>query len=284
MIEPPPDTNEWFEYQYNPRLTVKDAASILPEWRKRALVTREMYPPMGDIKYGPHPRENLDLFRAPNAKASVIYIHGGYWRMLSKLETSWVAGQFVEQGISVALVNYPLCPDVPLALIRNAVQRAFAHMWHHVLTPDERQTIIVTGHSAGGHLAALLIATDWTAFNLPANPIAGVVSLSGVYDVVPLVNTSMNAELRLTQETAAPMNLLVAKPVCKASLLLAVGANEPRAFHDQSESLAQSWVTLKPEVLSLPATNHYTIVDHLASADGVLHKHVCAIAGQGTAG
>jgi arylformamidase len=273
---------EWFEHQYNPRLTVKDAALILPEWRKRAQATREKHPPMGDIKYGPHPRENLDLFRAPNAHATVVYIHGGYWRMLSKLETSWVAEHFVEQGISVALINYPLCPDVPLYHIRNSVQRAFAHLWHKVLTNHERQKIIVTGHSAGGHLAALHLATDWTDYNMPRNPIAGVVSLSGVFDVAPLINTSMNVDLRLTPETAAPLNLHNANLMCDAPLLLAVGADEPHAFHQQSGDLAKAWPALKPEILALSATNHYTIVDHLAARDGVLHNYVCAIAGQGS--
>lgn len=284
MTEPPPNTPEWFEYHYNPRITVPDAALILPEWRRRALVTREQHPPLGDIKYGPHPRENLDLFRPPNAKATVVYIHGGYWRMLSKLETSWVAGHFLQQGISVALINYPLCPDVPLPRIRQGVQHAFAHLWHHVLTPAERKTIIVTGHSAGGHLAALHLATDWTAFNLPQNPIAAVVCLSGVFDVAPLVNTSMNTDLRLTMESAAALNLCDMTPRCGAPLLLAVGAEEPQAFHRQARELARAWAALKPELVSLPATNHYTIVDHLADPNGDLHKHVCAIAAQGRAG
>ncbi len=284
MIEPAPDSPEWFEYQYNPRITVPDAATILPEWRSRAMQTREKHPPLGDIKYGPHPRENLDLFRAANARATVVYIHGGYWRMLSKLETSWVAEHFVEKGISVALMNYPLCPDVPLHQIRKSVQHAFAYLWHHVLTKDESRSIVVTGHSAGGHLAALHLATDWTAYNLPHNPIAGVVSLSGVFDVAPLINTSMNADLRLTIESSAALNLCAMPLKCNAPLLLAVGADEPHAFHQQSHDLAKAWSAVKPEVVSLVSTNHYTIVDRLAAPDGDVHSYVCAIAGQGRAG
>jgi arylformamidase len=270
--------NDWHELQYNPRLTVKDAALIMPGWRKRALVTRERTPPLGDFKYGPHPRENLDLFRVPNARGTVVYIHGGYWRMLSKLETSFVADGFTGQGLSVALINYPLCPDVTLAHIRRSVQRAFAVLWSKILTEEERRVVIVTGHSAGGHLAALHLATDWRHFNLPDNPIAGVVSLSGVFDVAPLIHTSMNKELRLTEETATPLNLMRSATIGHAPLVLAVGGDEPEEFHRQSGDLAKAWATLRPKVLSVPGINHYTIVDQLAEPGAILNREVIAIA------
>jgi arylformamidase len=268
----------WHELQYNPRLTVKDAASVLPVWRKRALFTRERTPPLGDFKYGPHPRENLDLFRAANAWGTVVYIHGGYWRMLSKLETSFVADGFLGQGLSVALINYPLCPDVTVAHIRTSVQHAFAILWSKLLTAEERSVVVITGHSAGGHLAVLHLATDWRQFNLPVNPIAGVVSLSGVFDVAPLIHTSMNQELRLTEEIAAPLNLTRATPLCAAPLLLAVGEDEPEEFHRQSHDLAEAWKTLQPNVLSLPGVNHYSIVEQLAEAGALLNREVIAIA------
>jgi arylformamidase len=113
---------------------------------------------------------------------------------------------------------------------------------------------------------------------LPDNPIAGVVSLSGVFDVAPLIHTSMNKELRLTEETAAPLNLMRAAPQCAAPLLLAVGGDEPEEFHRQSGDLAKAWATLRPNVLSLPGVNHYTIVDLLAEPGSILNREAIAIA------
>lgn len=261
----------WHEYQYNPRLSVANAATVIPGWRQRASATRERMPPEADIKYGPHPRENVDVFRSPNPKGTVVYVHGGYWRMLSKLETSWIADGFVQQGYTVVLVNYPLCPDVPLARIRNSVQHGFAYVWKNLLSEAERKRMAVVGHSAGGHLAALHLATDWRTFGLPQHPITAVLPVSGVFDVAPLIPTSMNADLRLTPETAAPLNLLAAPLLSRAKLLFAVGALEPEEFHRQSHDLARHWQALQPQVLSLEGANHYTAIDSLAQPGGQLN-------------
>ena len=264
----------WHEVQYNPRLSVADAASIIPGWRRRALATRERHPPMGDLKYGPHPRENIDLFRAPNAKGTVVYIHGGYWRMLSKLETSWIADGFLEQSYSVALINYPLCPDVTLTDIRASSIRAFAYLWKQVLNEGERNAIAVTGHSAGGHLAALHLAVNWSAYGLPENPIAGVLPVSGIFDVAPLMHTTMNDDIRITQEAAPALNLMATPLRSKAELLFAVGGDEPEEFHRQSKDMAAAWSVLSPRVISLPGTNHFTVIDSLADGNGVLNREV----------
>jgi arylformamidase len=270
MIQP-----SWHDLQYLPSLTVKDAASVVPEWWKRAAATRQRFAPMGDIKYGAHPREVLDLFRVENARGTLIYIHGGYWRSFSKLETSWVADGFLEQGFSVALINYPLCPDVSLAQIRSSVLSAFAYLYRNVLNESEKRNIVVTGHSAGGHLAALHLATDWRDHKLPQNPIAGVISLSGVFDVAPLLRTSLNADLHLTEQTAQSLNLMSIQPKSNAKLVLAVGALESEEFHRQSTDIAKSWASLAPQLVDVPDLNHYTIVDSLAAKDGVLHGLAC---------
>lgn len=265
---------EWHEVQYNPRLTVKDAHLVMPGWRKRAMATRERFPPQGDLKYGPHPRENIDLFRPENPKGTVVYIHGGYWRMLSKLETSFVAEDFVRAGYTVALINYPLSPDRTVFDIRASVVRAFVYLYREKLLQAEKSNIVVTGHSAGGHMAALHLATDWSALGLPVDPIKAVVSLSGVFDVEPLIQTSMNADLRLNAATARPLNLLKAPLLSRAKLVLAVGADEPGEFQRQTTDMAEHWKELAPDVMVIPATNHYTIVDRLSEPGGPVHQKV----------
>jgi arylformamidase len=267
-------TADWYERQYNPRVTVANAVAIIPAWRKRAIATRESHPPLGDMKYGPHPRENLDLFRVRNAKGTVVYIHGGYWRMLSKLETSWIADGFLQQGLNVALINYPLCPDVTVAHIRQSCIRAFAYLWKNVLEETERQKIVVTGHSAGGHLAAHHLTVDWRTHNLPENPIVGVLPVSGIFNVEPLVHTSMNADIGLTPESTASLNLMNAKLCCNSQLVFAVGADEPSEFHRQSHDQAKAWAILHPRVLGLPDKNHFTVIDSLADPQGSLNREI----------
>ena len=269
--------HNWHELQYNPRTTVANASEIIPAWKIRAAETRERFAFNADISYGPHSREVLDFYRAPNSRGTLIYIHGGYWRMLSKVETSWVADGFVKQGVSAVLINYPLCPDVSLGDIRGSIIRAFVHAYKNVLNDDERANIVVAGHSAGGHLAALHLATDWTAHGLPENPVAGVIAISGIYDVAPLMQTTMNADIRITEESAAALNLMTSEIKSRAPIVFAVGGDEPSEFHRQAADLAKAWESLQPKILSLPNTNHFTVVDSLANPQGELNKVALAV-------
>ncbi len=269
--------HNWHELQYNPRTTVANASEIIPAWKIRAAETREKFLFDADIFYGPHPREVLDFYRAPNSKATMIYIHGGYWRMLSKVETSWVADGFVGQGVSVALINYPLCPDVSLGDIRGSIISAFVHVYKDVLNDEERANIIVAGHSAGGHLAALHLATDWAAYGMPENPVAGVIAISGIYDVAPLIHTSMNADICLTEESAPALNLMASEIKSRAPIVFVVGGDEPSEFHRQAADLAKAWASLHPKILNLPHTNHFTVVDSLADPQGELNKVALAM-------
>lgn len=258
----------WFEKQYNPRLSVPDTENIIAGWRHKSAVMRNHMQPQSDYKYGPHPRETLDVFHAGNAKATLVYIHGGYWRSFSKMETSFVAENFVKRGISVVLVNYPLCPDVTVTDIRASVRAAFNYTCKYLLTAAERQSIVVSGHSAGGYLAALHAFASVTP--------SAIVSLSGVFDLAPLLHTSMNNNIRLKAETVASLDLLQDKPKTRVPMLLAVGAEESEEFHRQSAALAKSW-ELRTQVMSVPGVNHFTIADEFATAGSELHEAVISL-------
>jgi acetyl esterase/lipase len=144
----------------------------------------------------------VDVFRASRPRGTLVFIHGGYFRSFSKTEFSFVADGFAGTGLSVALINYPLCPEVSLETLVDSVKRSFAHLLREVLTPAERARIVVAGHSAGGYLTAALVATDWTAHGLPVAPFHGAVPISGVFDLGPLVHTSMNEQIRRTRSTS----------------------------------------------------------------------------------
>ena len=264
--------DDYFERQYNTSFSVADEGTVLADWQARAAQTRRTFPLVPDIAYGPNPREVLDFYRAANAHGALVFIHGGYWRGLSKVETSWVVDGFVNDGISVALINYPLCPEVMIADICRSIQEAFTYLFLNVLNDDERRNVVVAGHSAGGYLAASHLATDWIALGLPQNPLAGVVAISGIYDLAPLIQTSMNADLQITVELAAALNLLTSPVRSHAPLLLAVGGDETPAFHTQATNLAAAWKVLAPKTLSLPDSNHFTVVDSLSHPQGEINK------------
>lgn len=273
MSEVDPD---WCEREYNPRLLVADAPAIYGPWAERAAETRSRHPPV-EIRYGDHPREVLDLFRARSPRGAVIFIHGGYWRAFSKAESSWVADGFLQQGLSVVVPSYPLCPDVDLARIVSAIRTAFVHLHAAVLTEWEKAALVVTGHSAGGYLTALHLATDWTAHGLPADPLRGAVSISGVFRLAPLIRTSMNEALRLDEAAAARLSLHESPVRSRAALALVVGEAESAEFHRQSSQMAEHWRALDPERVELAGCNHFDVIDGLASPGSQLNRLVVAM-------
>ena len=274
------DISEDIEKQYIPSLTTGDASSTFAYWKQQAAETQKRLKHVADIPYGAHRREILDFYPAENAKGCVVFIHGGYWQAFSKFETSWVADGFVGQGLSVALINYPLCPELKISGIRASCTKAFVKLYAKVLNAAERNGVLVTGHSAGGYLAAAHLLEDWAAMGLPANPIKGVISLSGVFDLEPLMQTSLNKALVLDVAQAKALNLNSTRPRCTAALALAVGKKETTEFHRQSADLASSWALLNPRVLDVAGVNHFTVLDSLAETSGVLNRLAVEMAGR----
>lgn len=255
-------TSEWFEQQYNPRLSVPDAALHFARWGAWSAETRAAGPYQADIAYGPHPREVFDLFRADTATGLVIFLHGGYWRALSKAEHSFVAGPLRAAGYSVAVINYPLCPEVTVAAIADSCRRAIAALWPR-LTAQEQRNVLVCGHSAGGYLTAAMLTSDWQALGLPAAPFTAGLSLSGIFALEPLIHTSMNETIRLTADQAAAWSMTRLDARVAVPFLLAVGEREPAEFHRQSRQLAETWALAPDAVLSIAGTDHFTIVEQL---------------------
>ena len=264
----------WFETQYSPSRTVANGPELMAAWPRRAAATRSIRAFLADVPTGTHPRETLDLFRARNPKGTLVYIHGGYWQAFSKAESSWVAEGFQDAGYSVALLNYPLCPEVTLEALTESVRRSFARLYTEVLDEAERAAIVVAGHSAGGHLTAALVATDWTRFGLPARPFDGAVPISGLFELAPLIQTSINDKVGLTPESAAGLSPVVASPAVAVPLTLVVGERETAEFHRQGEALAQAWAALQPRIVEIPDANHYTVIDGLAEPGSRLHTIV----------
>ncbi len=269
----------WHEREYNPRTTVPDVADLVASWSRRSARTRAAHPPVEDIRTGEHPRDLVDVFRAPDARGAVVYIHGGYFRSFSKVETSFVAEGFLGQGLSVALMNYPLCPEVSLETLVESVRRSFARLVGEILTEAERARVAVTGHSAGGYLTAALVATDWTERGCPAAPFHRAVPVSGVFDLAPLLHTSMNADIRLTEDRAPGLNLLSRPQRVHVPVVAVVGGAESEEFRRQSRALAEAWDSPRPSVLEVEGANHFTVLDALATPGTPLNRAVAGTAG-----
>lgn len=256
LVEP-----AWCEAQYNPRLTVADPAAILARYADWAAQSRARLP-FRTIAYGSDPREVLDYVPAPDSRGLIAYIHGGYWRAQHKDDYSWVVDAFHAAGFSVAIITYPLCPQVTVEAIAGCCRRAVARLWQE-LPVAERSRFLVTGHSAGGYLTAAMFATDWTAFGLPQTPFIGGVSYSGVFDLPPLLATSMNALIRMSPDQARDWSMDRQMPRVQAPLLLTYGADEPGEFHRQSVEQAERWAGTCPPATAAAGCNHFTIVEQL---------------------
>jgi arylformamidase len=180
----------WLDAQYNNRARVPGYARFLERWAQASALARERLSRRLDLRYGDGPNETLDLFPSPRANAPVlVFIHGGYWRALDKSDQSFVAPAFVAAGAMVVLPNYELCPSGTVESISLQMARAVAWVWRHAaLYGGDPQRIVVAGHSAGGHLAAMMAACDWkrVGADLPERLLAGSLALSGLFELEPI--------------------------------------------------------------------------------------------------
>lgn len=225
-----------------------------------------------DIPYGDSPGERLDLFPANAPRAPVlVFIHGGYWRALDKRDVSFIAPPFVAAGITMVLINYDLAPRVTVDTIVRQAQRGLDWVFGNLHRFDGDPTrVFVGGHSAGGQLTAMALLAR------PPSSLAGGIALSGVFDLVPLLRTNVNLDIRLDEAGArrnSPLHRLAAlgpRPL-SAPLLIGVGGGETRGFIDQSRDFAAA---LGIEARLYPTLDHYTIMLELARPQSDVHRDI----------
>ena len=264
------------EAQYNARASIPDHPLIFARWAAKSAEVRKRAFVRLDVAYGEGPMEKMDLFHPQRLAAPVVmFIHGGYWRSLDKNDFSDKVSVLADAGAAVAAVNYSLCPGATIGAIVDEMRRAVIWLWRNAQTfGGDPYRIQIVGHSAGGHLVAMLLATHWQDLgsDLPRCPIQSALGISGLFDLEPLVHTSMNAELRLTIETAKAQSPYYLRPVCRAPLALTWGGNESDEFKRQSRDFAERWRDQGAEVrlLEIPGRNHLTVVEDLGRADSDL--------------
>ena len=271
---------DWLEVQYNNRKRVPEAADLLVRWGKESAAARASTKNKLNLAFDTH-GETLDVFRPTQSAGQLapvlVFIHGGYWRSLSKNDHSFVAPAFAQAGACVVVPDYTLCPKVTIPTI--AMQMAQALAWAHAHIADfggDPTRIVVAGHSAGGHIAAMLMGCDWPQVQpgLPGDLVKKGLAISGLYDLAPLQYVPfLKDDLRITAEhihQASPLHWPVP---AQGELHLAVGGDESEEFLRHQTALAQAWGPARvPTAKVLPGKHHFDIVDDFASPTGQLHR------------
>ena len=258
-----------YEAEYNNRARVPEHVEIFARWTREAEDYRveAMQARRAELglSYGETQRQFIDLFSPhPEVTAPLaLFIHGGHWRSLEPTMFSHTARGLNAKGIAVAVVGYDLCPDVTIAEIIEQIRHACIFLWLRT-----RQRMMVYGHSAGGHLAGAMVATDWHALypNAPADLVRAAYSISGLFDLMPLVGIAMNQDLRLDDASARAASPLF-WPAPKGCVFDAVvGSLESSEFLRQSRVIAEAWskAGARARYEAIAGTNHFTVIDALS--------------------
>ncbi|MEO5843736.1 MAG: alpha/beta hydrolase [Caldimonas sp.] len=270
-------TPEWFDAQYNNRARIPEHLAILREWDERSHHARASSACTLDLAYGSAPGERLDLFtpKAPGAPV-LVYIHGGYWRALDKRDQSFIAPPFVAAGAMVVLPNYALCPAVDIEHIVLQLVQALAWVWRHAAGHGgDPSRIVVVGHSAGGHLAAMMLSCDWRAVapDLPVDLVDSALALSGVFELEPLRHAPFLAPDLNLDATSARRLSPVLMPAPGGRLVAIVGADESEEFRRQSAAIAAAWGgRAVPVCEEVPARHHMNVLHELADPSSRTHR------------
>ncbi len=268
-----------YEAEYNNRARVPDHPAHIAGWIADASDYREHTPPT-PIPYGPGERAVLDLFTPsdPRGEATLVFIHGGYWQAMERSYFSHMARGANAHGISVAVPGYDLCPGNSIAGIIDQMREAC-----RVLIGLGRP-LVVAGHSAGGHLAACMLATDWRSLDpaLPEDSIRAAYAISGLFDLEPLVPTSINGALGLDAGSARAVSPIHwTPPRAGVPFDAVVGGAESAEYHRQSESITETWgragVATRCELIG--QCHHFDVIAGLADADSAMTRRVVALAG-----
>jgi arylformamidase len=278
----PQKDGAWHDSMYNNRALVPDFADHLAHWTRTSKQARETHQPLLDVPYGDGLNETLDIFPAARAGAPVvIFIHGGYWRSLDKSDNSFVAPSLCDIGACVVMVNYALCPGTPerpvtIPDIGMQMARAAAWVWRHIEAHGgDPGNITVIGHSAGGHLAAMLLGCDWKKLgrDLPAGLLTKALAISGVFDLESMRKTPfLQGDLRLTSAQVRKASPAKWQRPSKGVLYAVAGGEESAEFLRHIRLIQQAWgPKTVPVCEALPGLNHMSIVTDLTLPGTRLH-------------
>ncbi len=261
------EIDPYLEQQYNNRLAVPDFADYIADWFLRSANYRGKSKSYLDQSYGESEREILDIFPTQSASAPIhIFLHGGYWQALSKDWFSFIAEHINQKGECAIIVSYGLCPFVTVSEIIFQIQKATRWILSNASAfGGDTSQVQITGHSAGAHLLAKLVTTDWTQDGFLQPPFQRLNGLSGLYDLQPLVATSINQALQLTSQTSQQVSPLLDNLHHRSNLIelnLLVGDDESDEYKKQSAQLITAWGSeFKGKNETIKGAHHFSILD-----------------------
>jgi arylformamidase len=275
-----------YEVEYNNRARVPEHPEIFARWTRDGAAYRDETGKEGraelGLKYGPSPRQTIDIFK-PRGGATdgplVLFIHGGYWRSLEPSSFSQMARGMNAHGVTVAVSGYDLAPQVSIGQIVEQTQQACLYLWRKF-----KRRIMASGHSAGGHLAACMVATDWKALDkdAPADLAPAGYAISGLFDLAPLLHLATNADFKLDEAEARRLSPLF-WPLARGKVLDAVvGGDESSEFLRHSKSVADDWRERGAQTRyeAIPGLNHFTVCDPMTDAGSAMTRRMVELAGK----
>lgn len=266
-----------YEVEYNNRARVPEHPEIFARWERDAAAYRAQAKAEGraelGLRYGSTARQTVDLFSPKGGAADAplaLFIHGGYWRSLDPSMFSHLARGMNAHGVAVAVSGYDLVPQVSIADIMAQTQAACLFLGKRF-----GKRIMVSGHSAGGHLAGCMIATDWVKLGGPADLVPAAYAISGLYDLAPLLHLAGNAEFKLNETSAKAISPMF-WPAPKGKVFDAVvGGIESAEFLRQSKIIADAWAKdNETRYEAVPGMNHFTVCDAMADPGSAMTKRL----------
>ena len=278
-----PHPRSFYETEYNARASIPDHPHIFARWQGSSAAVRAAANGRYDLPYGSARDERLDYFSSGQADAPlVIFIHGGWWRSLDKADFSFIAPAFTSAGVDIALTNYTLAPAGSIEQMALQQTRALAWLYQEAATLGfDRRRMVVAGHSAGAHLAAMMMTTRWpqVAPGLPTNLVKAGFLLSGLYDLAPIEHADfVNGDLGLTPDRIAKLSPAYLPQSHPIPFFTAVGGLESSEFKRQNQLIAAAWQSTHTGDIALPEADHLTICDALATPEHRLCRIALALA------
>jgi arylformamidase len=261
--------------QYNNRELVPEHPQFFARWQEGSARARGGLNAQLDLRYGDKPGEAIDLFPAKNGDGRcMMFIHGGYWRSLDKKDFSFLAPPWTDAGVTLAVVNYDLCPKVAMDEIVRQMLRASRWLWLNAEKYGiDRERLYVSGHSAGGHLTAMLMCALWPQLDarLPKDLWKGGLAISGIYDLRPLVEVDfLQQDLRLDPALALRLSPAFLPTSTRAPVMTSVGGDESPEFLRQNAMLGERWKSAFAGDIAMPGKNHFSVMDALADPSSAL--------------
>lgn len=256
---------------YNNHKAIPESAAMFNDWIARSKAFRSAHPQYLDISYGPLEREKIDYYSAGYSTPLVIFIHGGFWQQYSKNNFAFLAESYLKEGISVAMVDYPLAPQATMDQIVASSKKAVQFIGQHISEwGGNPGNIVLSGWSAGAHLSI----TSMNSLKVKA-----VVPISGIFELEPLIGSFLNKNLQMDLAIANRNSPMLNLPTGTTPIYLFVGGSELSEMRRQSYEFAEKLKASKypVELVDIPEKNHFTMLDQFEYPEGVIHIRIVSV-------